>query len=337
MNKTCLVYILVLLAQVAGSTPWALAEGPAEIRPRIISLYAGHTEILLRLGARDHLVGISAHETYEGPETQGWTRPPVFSVHDDVEVFLVAAPDIILLRPFHLGAGSRLMETLASTGIIIKPLQVLRPDDLYQYWRALAELVGGEAAGEKMVQDFDRSITAYRQAASQMPLEKKPGVFLEAVHKQVKTFTQDSLPYWLVELAGGRNVAEVGKSRFEGQIIGDYGPERLLMQAEEIDVFISQQGIMNMTPLEQINDRKIYQPLRAMQEGRVYKIPEKYLARPTPSLLVGLELISGITGLEVPALNEEPLADLYSSEKDEADNKSGLKATEVTEAPAGLQ
>ncbi|MDR2142107.1 MAG: hypothetical protein LBR11_10030, partial [Deltaproteobacteria bacterium] len=57
--------------------------GPAwaEEPPRVISLYAAHTENLLRLGARACLVGISAQETYAGPETQGWVRPEVFSAH----------------------------------------------------------------------------------------------------------------------------------------------------------------------------------------------------------------------------------------------------------------
>ncbi|MDR2947243.1 MAG: ABC transporter substrate-binding protein, partial [Candidatus Adiutrix sp.] len=105
---------------------------------RVISLYAAHTEILLRLGARDNLIGLSGQETYAGPETEGWKRPPVFSIRDDVEKFLAAKPDYILVRPMHMASGSRLMETLKRSGVKVYAAQVVHADDLYTYWRDLA-------------------------------------------------------------------------------------------------------------------------------------------------------------------------------------------------------
>jgi iron complex transport system substrate-binding protein len=113
----------------------------------------------------------------------------------------------------------------------------------------------------------------------------------------VKTFTPDSLPIWLVELAGGRNVAADARAQAPEIIIADYGPERLLARAGEVDIFISQAGPMNRAGLKQVLDRSVYQPLAAFKTGRVYKIPEAVLARPTPALLEGLEDLARITGL----------------------------------------
>ena len=284
--------LCLLLAAPALTAP---DKPPAELR--IISLYAAHTEVLLRLGARDNLVGVSAQETYEGPETAGW-RPRVFSPRDDVEKFLAARPDLVLVRPMHQASSRQLMAALKRAGIKVLARQVQKSDELYPYWRELGTLVGREAEAEDLIADFDRQVTVYRAAAGRRPEADKPGVFLEAIHNQVKTFTPDSLPVWLVELAGGRNVADDAKAPSAGLIIADYGPERLLAKAGEVDIFISQEGQMNRAGLKQILSRPAYQPLPAFKTGRVYKISEAVLARPTPALLGGLAELARITGLE---------------------------------------
>jgi len=310
--------IMLALILALGSGPLQAAEG--KVYKRIISLYAAHTEMFLRLGARDSLVGISRNESYAGPETEGWVRPPVFSIHDDTEKFLAAKPDLVLVRPQHLAAGSHLMTALKNAGVEVRAAQVLAAAELYEYWRNLAKLVGREAEVEKIIEDFNRRISVYYEAASRVPEEDKPGVFIEAVHGQVKTFLPDSIPIWLVELAGGRNAAADATAHAPGLIVANYGPERLLAKANEVDIFISQGGAMNSADIEQVKKRPIYRPLKAFKEGRVYKIPEEILARPTPSLLLGLAQIAQWTGLEAkiqnpPAADEELKADLPPEQK----------------------
>ena len=301
--RSLLITVAALAGLMAASAPVLAEDG----RPRVISLYAAHTEVLLRLGAKDNLIGISGQETYDGPETEGWKRPPVFSIRDDVEKFLAAKPDLVLVRPMHMAAGSRLVETLQSSGINVYSAQVVRAGDLYKYWRDLAKMVGRETEAEAMIVDFDRRISAYHQAASRRPDSEKPGVFVEAIHNNIKTFTPDSLPVWLVELGGGRNVAADAKPHAPGLIIADYGPERLLSKAKEVDIYISQLGPMNQTSLKQVKERAIYKTITAFKNGRVYKMPEDILARPTPSLLEGLEEIAALTGLVVEG-QAEPAA-----------------------------
>jgi len=291
----------LLAAAMAGlalvaPVPAAPAENAAPAERRIISLYAAHTEVLLRLGARANLVGISEQETYEGPETADW-QPRIFTPRDDVEKFLAVRPDLVLVRPMHLSSNRHLMAALGRAGIKVLARQVLKSDELYAYWRELGALVGREAEAEDLIADFDRQVAVYRAAADRRPRADRPGVFLEAIHTQVKTFTPDSLPVWLLELAGGRNVAADARAPRPGLIIADYGPERLLARAGEVDVFISQAGHMNRVGLRQILDRPVYQPLAAFKTGRVYKIPEAILARPTPALLEGLRELARMTGL----------------------------------------
>ncbi len=277
---------MVLLCFTAGAEESSSA-------PRIISLYAAHTEILLRLGARDCIVGVSRQETYSGPETEGW-NPPVFSARDDIERFLAAAPDIVLVRPQHVADG-RLKRVLETAGIRVIAMQVTRADDLYEYWRELGRLVGREAEAEAMIASFAAEANRYRQAA--LARINPPGVFLESIHREVKTFTPDSLPAWVVESGGGRNIAADAEPASPGVIIAEYGPERLLDKADEVEIFISQSGAMNRTPLESVLARDVYAPLAAFRTGRVYKIPEAFIARPTPSLLEGVRMMAEWTGL----------------------------------------
>ncbi|MDR1657693.1 MAG: ABC transporter substrate-binding protein [Deltaproteobacteria bacterium] len=261
----------------------ALADGP-----KIISLYAADTEILLRLGARESLVGISHQETYNGPETNGWVRPQTFSIHDDVEKFLAAAPDYVLLRPQHLATAPALFDRLEKSGIRLWTRQCTKASELFDFWRDLGAIAGRTEEAGQMIAQFQKQVTE-REKMAQI---NRPGVFLESIHREIKTFTPESIPIWLMTLAGGRNVAADAKPTRPGLIVADYGPERLMEKASEVDVLISQEGPMNPINLDTITDRDIYRVLPAVKNGRVYLVPEELISRPTPSLLEGLEIMA---------------------------------------------
>ena len=250
----------------------------------------------MRLGAKGSLVGISRQETYGGPETEGWERPPVFSIHDDVEKFLAAAPDYILLRPQHLATKPALFETLEGAGIKLWTRQVTKAADLYGFWREIGAICGREAEAEAMIADFQAAIALRERAAPAV----RPGVFMESIHREVKTFTPESIPVWLMELAGGRNVAADAEPTRPGLVVAAYGPERLLEKAGEVEILISQEGQMNTATTGAILSRDIYQPLMALKTGRVYRVPEELISRPTPSLLEGLDIMAAQIRGEVP-------------------------------------
>ncbi|MDR1084571.1 MAG: ABC transporter substrate-binding protein [Deltaproteobacteria bacterium] len=254
--------------------------------PRVISLYAAHTENILRLGGRDLLVGISAQETYDGPEASGWVRPAVFSAHDDVEKYLAVRPTLIMMRPQHQAASPHLWAALEKNGVKVWSKQVQKASEIYGYWRELGQLVGLSPAAARLVEDFSRAVRPFQESQTKV----RPGVFLEAVHKEIKTFTPDSIPMWVVELAGGCNVA-AGVSGRGGLIVVDFGPEKLLAVGRKVDIYLSQEGPMNRVSLETVKQRSIFREIPAFKNGRVYKVPETLIARPTPALLEGVKQI----------------------------------------------
>ncbi|MDR1606844.1 MAG: ABC transporter substrate-binding protein [Deltaproteobacteria bacterium] len=280
---------LILVSSLFFLLALGLAHPLKADGPRVISLYAAHTENLLRLGARDLLVGISAQETYQGPETAGWVKPAEFSARDDVEKYLAARADIILARPQHLASSPHLWAALEKAGVKIWARQVLLASDLDSYWLELGELVGRKNEAQKLIAAFknDLSLRAAKTGV------RRPGVFLEAIHQQIKTFTPGSIPVWLLELAGGRNVA-ADVEMAQGRIVADFGPERLLALADEVEIYISQEGPMNRVSLEAIKSRSLFRNILAIKNNRVYKIPENLIARPTPGILEGLAALTKI-------------------------------------------
>ncbi|MDR1052063.1 MAG: ABC transporter substrate-binding protein [Deltaproteobacteria bacterium] len=292
--RTAVAAALVLtLVLTLALVPASAAGGSgAAGGPRIISLYAADTEILLRLGSRDNLVGVSRQETYDGPETEGWVRPPEFSVRDDVEKFLAAAPDYVFLRPMHLSSNPALFDALTRAGVKLWTRQCVRASDLEAFWREMALVVGKSAEVEVMIAEFEKTMESLGAPSS----AGGPGVFLESVHKEIKTFAPDSIPVWLLTLAGGRNVAADARPAREGLVIADYGPERLLEKAAEVDVYIAQEGPMNSVPTETIRRRDVTRTLPAFKNNRVHRVPEELISRPTPSLAEGLRLMAEIVG-----------------------------------------
>jgi iron complex transport system substrate-binding protein len=117
---------------------------------RIISLYPGHTENLFSLGLDAEIIGVSPSETY--PEKA--LAKPVFSYHDDLEKFLQARPDLVLIRPMIDRGYARLLAGLEKNGITVVSLQPGNLDEIYRYWQTLGTLTGKEAESGRMVAGF---------------------------------------------------------------------------------------------------------------------------------------------------------------------------------------
>lgn len=269
---------------LVDSTGRALKPGPYK---RIISLYGAHTETLFYLGLDQEIIGVGPEDDYP-PQV---SSKSVFSSRDDAEKFLAADPDLLLVRPFHLAAYSRLVNNLEKFGVTVAAFQVNNIDELPAYWRALGALTGRQGEAEQMIADFDRRLAALTGRLSQV--DHKPLVFMESVSKGTKTYTRDSLPIWVLTQAGGRNAAPEAVSS-SSPIVGEFGLERLLAQSDEIEVYLIINGAMNQTKPQDLAQRPILRELKAVRQGRVHQVDEALVARPTPRLLDGVLTLEAI-------------------------------------------
>jgi len=256
---------------------------------RIISLYPAHTENLYFLGMEKKIIGVSRGDDYpEGVEKK--TR---YSVHDGPEKFLAARPDLILIRPMIDHGYSQLIRTLEQFGITVVSLQPSDVDEMFIYWQILGCLTGKESQSQEMIEYFRKSADRIRSLVEGIDENKRKKVYFEAVHGKMKTFTPGSMPVFALKTAGGINVAS-GANSVRGTNIAYFGKERILSLADQIDVYLAQQGAMNNSTEEMIRNEPGFSVIKAVREGKIYLVDEKLVSRPTVRLISGMVRIGEI-------------------------------------------
>ncbi len=253
---------------------------------RIISLYAAHSENLFNLGLEDEVIGVSPNEDYPRQAME----KPKFSTKDSVEKFLAAKPDLILIRPMQARGYPSLWNALKKQGIRILALQPNTVKDMYGYWRKLGRLTGKDMEAERMIGDFKEGLEEASQRLEQIPNSNRPGVFFESIHRKLSTFSPGSMPIFVLEMAGARNVAYDARPR-HGTNIASYGLERLLSKAAHIDVYLAQYGAMNQVEVRSIMNGPAASRIKAVRDRNVFLVDEHLVSRPTMRLLKGIEIV----------------------------------------------
>ena len=254
---------------------------------RIISLYGAHTENLFSLGLDQEVIGVTRHESY--PE-RALTKP-VFSYHDDPEKFLAARPDLVMVRPMIDRGYPQFVTRLEKSGIAVVSLQPATVSEMYEYWKILGVLTGRQTQAAEMISCFQNVTANYRAFTSSLAVKKR--VYFESIHRKMKTFSPDSMAIFALETAGGINLADDAKP-VRNTNIAQYGKERILSRATEIDVYLAQSGAMNPPSVAMINDEPGFKAIKAVYNNQIYIIDEQIVSRPTLRLLEGIHEIGKI-------------------------------------------
>ncbi|MDR3557536.1 MAG: ABC transporter substrate-binding protein [Syntrophobacteraceae bacterium] len=282
---------------------------------RIISLYGAHTENLFSLGLDKEIIGVSPDEAFP-PQTM---HKPVFSYHDDVEKFIAAKPDLVLVRPMITLGYPNFVKALQDAGITVVSLQPTTIEDVYAYWKDLGILTGREPRAEAMTRKFKAGLQKIGAIVSTIPQAKRKRVYFDSIHSKFMTFSASSITMFALESAGGINVA-TDAGAVKGTNIADYGKEHILSRAKEIDVYLGQNGAMNHASVEQIKEEAGFQIIKAVREGHIHIVDEKIVSRPTMRLLDGIYEIgrflypnkfNDVTALaKVPTLSRAQFAEM---------------------------
>lgn len=248
-------------------------DKPAE---RIISLYSAHTENLYSLGCGDKLIG-NYHTAVYPPEA---AKLDMYDYSEDPEKIIAADPDCVLIRPFITRKAPDFVKALQKAGICVVSLYPESFDEFDDYIEKLAKLTGTEEKAQELLTKFNdelSEISTLTAAASTMQT-----VFFESTETNIRTVTPDSMPGLAIGTAHGINVAEDVQPAEKGSSIAEFGVERVIENADKIDVYVSQRGSMNSGgSLESIDERAGYDTIKAVKDGRVYTISEKIISSPT--------------------------------------------------------
>ncbi|MCP3926881.1 MAG: ABC transporter substrate-binding protein [Desulfobacterales bacterium] len=245
---------------------------------RIISLYGAHTENLLFLGAVKNIIGVSKHDRLD---ILNRSEIKKFSYRDGVEKFIAAKPDLIIIRPMIDRSYKGLIKRLSKHTDVIS-LQPSSINEMFIYWKALGMLSGKKEKSSDMINNFKKAVKEFESIRP-----GKKNVYFESIHRKMKTFYKDAMAIYVLEKAGGVNVAKDAK-QVRKTNIAFYGKERILEKADQIDVYLAQKGVMNRTSVNIIKYEPGFSLIKAVKNNRIYLIDEHIVSRPTMRLLKGI-------------------------------------------------
>ncbi len=266
-----------------------------QVYKRIISLYSAHTENLVSLGATAQIIGISSSDDYPAEILER----PRFSYREDSEKFIAARPDLVLVRPMIERSYPQLLEKLRQAGITVISLQPTSVDGIFEYWKAMGKLTGRNAESDAMIESFQKELDQFAKKITPIPHAERPRVYFESIHKKMKTFAAESIAIFVLEQAGGINIAS-DATQMRKTNIAAYGKEHILSKADDIDVFIAQHGRMNPVTREMIEKEAGFKAIKAVRENKVFLIEEQLVSRPTLRILEGIQKMHSFL-YQVPA------------------------------------
>jgi iron complex transport system substrate-binding protein len=122
---------------------------------------------------------------------------------------------------------------------------------------------------------------------------EKKRVFFESTGNEIRTVAANSLPAKAIEFAGGINAAPSLPPISPGSSIARFGAEALLGIADNIDVYVVQQGAMNrVSDIEAVASRPGFGAVKAVQQGRVLFINERLISSVTFRYLEGVRILA---------------------------------------------
>ena len=253
---------------------------------RIISLYPGHTTNLLDLGLNQEIIACNTNEA-RLPDR------PVIQYDEDPERLLALKPDMVLVRPMVSRAYPDLVSILEKNNVRVVSLQPTNAAELFAYWLTLGKLTGREQQAQAMVETFNKKVAAIAESLQKIPQEKRKRVYFEAMHQQMKTFAANSIAMFVLESAGGINIATDAKRMRETNIAA-YGKEHILAKAGQIDVYLAEHGRMNPVSVEDIVNESGFEVIKAVRDKQVFLVDEKMVSRPTMELLDGIRFVHSL-------------------------------------------
>jgi iron complex transport system substrate-binding protein len=287
LSVPCLVLLLASLAAAASivdSEQRTLVF--SQPFTRIISLYPAHTINLLELGLNREIIAC-------GPGDTQVSGRPVVQFQDDPERLLALKPDLVLIRPMISRGYPNLVRILEKNNVRVVSLQPTAASELFPYWETLGRLTGREQQAQGMIETFNRKMAAITEPIRKIPMEKRKRVYFEAIHRQMKTFAPSSIAMFVLESAGGINIATDAEQVRETNIAA-YGKERILAKAARIDLYLAQSGRMNPVSVNDIIREPGFGVIKAIRENQVFLVDEEMVSRPTMHLLDGIGFVRSL-------------------------------------------
>jgi len=254
---------------------------------RIVSTAPSNTEIVLQLGCRDRLVGVSRF--YGFPElVEGITQ--VGGYYDpSVETILALKPDLVLVAR---GTAQNILEKMREFDLPVFCLDTEDLDDLYRDIATVGRLLGREEAASALVERVKAGIAEISTKTGGLVESQRPRVFWLGQEEPLVTAGPGNMIHTLIELAGGLNVAADAGKPWPG-----YSIETLLVKDPQVIIVGTEAHTGRAGSSDEVLRRlradPIWSKMTAVKDGRVYVVPTDLIGQPTPRVVEGLALLAG--------------------------------------------
>jgi iron complex transport system substrate-binding protein len=158
--RALLVAACLAQAAVAADRQHLGPPVPAKVH-RIVTLAPSLTELVLALGARDRLVGVTRFD--EDPSAAGLTRVGGFN-DPEPETVLALHPDLVLAQTGPENRGP--VQTLGRLGIPIEAFTLGTVEQIESAIRGVGRLLGNAAKGESLATAIEERRARARKAAA---------------------------------------------------------------------------------------------------------------------------------------------------------------------------
>ena len=259
------------------------AAGP----PASILVYALKPEALLGWprALRDYEKPYIAEPWRELPETGRLTGR---GGDANLERVIALEPDLIVdfgsVRDTYIDLANRVQEQTGIPYVLVNG----RFSETAASLRLLGEALGVPGRGDALAADVEATFAQLRAALGAVPVEERPRVYLARGPDGLETGLKGSINTEIIELAGGRNVADVP---------GRYG----LVRASPEQVIVADPDTIvtwDRAFYGRVWKEPLWQGIAAVRRGRVYLSPTApfgWIDRP-PSInrMMGLKWLAGL-------------------------------------------
>jgi iron complex transport system substrate-binding protein len=243
---------------------------------RVAALQPSVSITLDRLGCLESLVACTRYCLEAVPALRGRNLKVIAdSWSSTTAEILSASPDLVLASvPYRLES----LAAILKCGVPVLTLAPHSLSDIYQDIRLLGSILHVPERAEAVIDEMHSALAATERAVQSA---ETPLVYCEEWGKPL--IHSQSWVAELVAAAGGRFLGTPG-SVTDAAAVAALDPDVLVF---------AWCGAGDRVPLARVIERRQWQSLRAVQNGRVFCIPDEFLNTPAPTLLQGLQALAG--------------------------------------------
>ncbi|WP_066017368.1 cobalamin-binding protein [Endozoicomonas atrinae] len=247
--------------------------------PRIISLSPGSTELLFAAGAGDRVIAVDKHSDFpevvkQLPNVGGY--PNV-----NVEAIVAMKPDLVVV--WTAGNSQKVIHQLESLGVRTFHVDVVDFAGIEQAIRSLGQVAGTEKAANRVVEDFSARLKTLQNNYGQ---REPVSVFFEIWRSPLLTVGSGQVIDDVISLCGGQNIYGDVSER-----IPKIGIESLITRDPQVIIGSDPRGDTPETRKDLMDYWSQWQNLQAVKSHQLFSVPSDLIARPTPRILEGAEMI----------------------------------------------